>query len=101
MARKLHFVAYLKAGPSASYPSTWRHPSASLDDLFRPERWEHIARTLEAPRFDAFFFADGLGMPDLYKDRFNDYLDRGGQLSLRDPMGLPPLARARSISGWG
>lgn len=81
MAKKIHLVAYLKAGPSARYPSTWCHPSASLDDLFRPERWEHIARTLEAARFDAFFFADGLGIPNLYKDSFDDFLGRGSDCS--------------------
>ena len=89
--RKMHLVAYLKAGPSASYPSTWRHPSATLDDLFDPGRWEHIARVLEAARFDACFFADGLGIPDLYKGSYDDYLGRGGQLSLMDPMTLLPL----------
>lgn len=36
---KMHLVAYLMAGPSASYASTWRHPSATLDDLFDPGRW--------------------------------------------------------------
>ena len=102
MSKKMHLVAYLKAGPSASYPSTWRHPSAPLDDIFTPERWEHIARTLEAARFDAFFFADGLGIPDLYKGSYDDYLGRGGQLSLLDPMALLPLmARVTSHLGLG
>ena len=91
MPKKMHLVAYLKAGPSASYPSTWRHPSATLDDIFTYERWEHLARMLEAARFDAFFFADGLGIPDLYKGNYDDYLGRGGQLSLLDPLALLPL----------
>jgi len=102
MPKKMHLVAYLKAGPSASYPSTWRHPAATLDDLFTAERWEHIARTLEAARFDAFFFADGLGIPDLYKGSYDDYLGRGGQLSLLDPMALLPLmARVTQHLGLG
>jgi len=68
MARgRMHLVAYLKAGPNTSYPSTWRHPGATLDDLFDPGRWEHIARVMEAACFDACFFADGLGIPDLYQ----------------------------------
>ncbi|MDB5414983.1 MAG: class flavin-dependent oxidoreductase [Rubritepida sp.] len=100
--RKMNIVAYLKAGPSASYPSTWRHPSASLDDLFEPERWENIAKTMEAARFDACFFADGLGIPDLYKGSYDDYLGRGGQLSLMDPMTLLPLmARVTKHLGLG
>jgi FMN-dependent oxidoreductase (nitrilotriacetate monooxygenase family) len=100
--RKLHLVAYLKAGPSFSYPSTWRHSQATLDDLFTPERWEHIARVLEAAKFDAFFFADGLGIPDLYKGRYDDYVGRGGQLSLVDPMVLvPQMARVTTRLGLG
>lgn len=48
MPRKMHLVAYLKTGPSASYPGSWRHPTATLHDLFDPSRYEHIARVLEA-----------------------------------------------------
>ncbi|WP_424813936.1 NtaA/DmoA family FMN-dependent monooxygenase [Roseococcus sp. YIM B11640] len=102
MPKKMHLVAYLKAGPSASYPSTWRHPAATLDDLFTAERWEKLARTMEEARFDACFFADGLGIPDLYKGSYDDYLGRGGQLSLMDPMVLLPLmARATKHLGLG
>jgi FMN-dependent oxidoreductase (nitrilotriacetate monooxygenase family) len=98
----MHLVAYLKTGPSASYPGGWRHPTASLDDLFEPERYEHIARVLESALFDACFFADGLGLPDLYKNSFDDYVGRGGQLSLLDPMVvLPLMARATRHLGLG
>ncbi|MBP0494577.1 NtaA/DmoA family FMN-dependent monooxygenase [Roseomonas indoligenes] len=99
---KMHLVAYLKAGPNASYPSTWRHPAASLHDLFTAERWEHIARVLEEARFDACFFADGLGIPDLYKGSYAEYARRGGQLSLMDPMTLlPMMARVTRHLGLG
>jgi FMN-dependent oxidoreductase (nitrilotriacetate monooxygenase family) len=100
--RKMHLVAYLKAGPNHSYPGGWRHPSATLDDLFEPSRYEHIARVLEAARFDACFFADGLGIPDIYRGSYDDYLGRGGQLSLLDPMVLLPyMARVTSRLGLG
>ncbi len=100
--RKMHLVAYMKTGPSASYPSGWRHPTATLDDIFEPARWEHIARVLEAGFFDACFFADGLGLPDLYKGRFDEYVGPGGQLSLLDPMVvLPLMARVTSRLGLG
>ncbi len=99
---KMHLVVYLMSGPSASYPSTWRHPQATLDDLFEPERWEHIARVLEAAKFDAFFFADSLGIPDLYKGSYDDYMGRGGQMSLVDPMVLvPQMARVTTRLGLG
>jgi FMN-dependent oxidoreductase (nitrilotriacetate monooxygenase family) len=98
----MHLVAYLMSGPSASYPSSWRHPAATLDDLFEPGRWEHLAKVMEAAYFDACFFADSLGIPDLYKGSYADYMGRGGQMSLLDPMTLLPLmARVTSHLGLG
>ena len=100
--RKMHLVAYLKTGPTASYASAWRHPSAPLHDIWDGERYEHLARVLEDARFDAGFFADGLGLPDVYKNSFADYIGRGGQTSLIDPMTvLPLMARATRHLGLG
>jgi len=100
--RKMHLVAYLKTGPTASYASAWRHPSASLDDIWDAERYENVARLLEAARFDAGFFADGMGLPDIYKNSYADYVGRGGQLSLIDPMTvLPLMARVTRHLGLG
>lgn len=94
-ARKMHLCAYLKTCATASYAPAWRHPAAPLHDIWEPERYEHLARTLEAARFAVAFFADGLGVPDLYRDSYADYLGRGGQTSLLDPMVvLPLMARA-------
>ena len=98
----MHLVAYLKTGPTASYASAWRHPAAPLDDIWDPERYEHVARVLEEARFDAAFFADGLGLPDLYRNSFADFIGRGGQTSLLDPMTvLPLMARVTRHLGLG
>src|SRR5471032_2629145 len=100
--RKMHLAAYLKTGPTASYASAWRHPSAPLHDIWEPERYEHLARCLEEARFDAGFFADGLGLPDIYKNTYADYIGRGGQASLLDPMTvLPLMARVTKHLGLG
>ena len=102
VSRKMHLVAYLKTGPTATYASAWRHPAAPLHDVWDPERYEHLARTLEAARFDAGFFADGLGLPDIYKNSLADYIGRGGQTSLIDPMTvLPLMARVTTRLGLG
>lgn len=90
-SRKMHLVAYLKTGPTASYAGRWRHPSAPLHDIWDAERYEHIARCLEVARFDAAFFTDGLGLPDLYKGSYANYIGRGDQVSLIDPMIVLPL----------
>jgi hypothetical protein len=42
---------------------TWRHLRAPLRDICG---------------FDAAFFADGLGVSDLYRDSYADYFGRGG-----------------------
>ncbi len=100
--RKMHLVAYLKTSPTASYAGGWRYPGAPLDDIWEPSRYEHLARMLEAARFDAGFFADSMGVPDIYKNSYADYLGRGGQMSMLDPMMvLPLMARVTTHLGLG
>jgi FMN-dependent oxidoreductase (nitrilotriacetate monooxygenase family) len=98
----MHLVAYLKTGPTANHPGGWRHPAADLDDIFEPGRYEHLARVLEAARFDAGFFADTFGLPDIHGNDFKVYLGLGGQISYLDPLAvLPLMARVTSHLGLG
>jgi FMN-dependent oxidoreductase (nitrilotriacetate monooxygenase family) len=100
--RRMHLVAYLKTGPTSNYPGAWRHPDSDLDDILRPERYEHIARVLEAARFDACFFADTFGLSDNYQGGFATHLGRGGQISFLDPLSiLPQMARMTTRLGLG
>jgi FMN-dependent oxidoreductase (nitrilotriacetate monooxygenase family) len=86
-ARRMHFVAFLLAGPTAHHHGAWRHPEADLG-VFTPEWYEHIARVLEAGRFDSLFFADILGLYDLYGGKFDTIVRQGGQMGLLDPVPL-------------
>jgi len=100
--RKMHLLAYVKTGPTAQLAGAWRHPAAPIDDIFDPERYEYMARVLEAAMFDGCFFADTLGLPDVYKGSYDTYLRYGGQLSYLDPMiVLPVMARATRHLGLG
>jgi FMN-dependent oxidoreductase (nitrilotriacetate monooxygenase family) len=100
--RKMHLLAYVKTGPTAQLAGSWRHPEAPIDDVFSPERYEYMAKVLEAARFDGCFFADTLGLPDVYKGSYDTYLRYGGQLSYLDPMiVLPVMARATKHLGLG
>src|SRR5215467_14993803 len=99
---KMHLVAYLKTGPTANHVGAWRHPESRLDDILEPSRYEHIARELEAAKFDGCFFADLFGLYDIHKGGFDTYLEKGGQISFLDPMMvLPLMARVTSRLGLG
>jgi FMN-dependent oxidoreductase (nitrilotriacetate monooxygenase family) len=95
MSRQMHLVAYLMSGPTSHHHGMWRHPETD-NSFLTPEYWESIARTLEAGKFDAFFFADATAF---YSETV---LERGGQMSMLDPVVLVSmLARATSHIGLG
>ena len=100
--RKMHLVAYLKTGPTAMHVGGWRHPESTLDDILEPSRYEHIARVLEAAKFDGCFFADLFGLYDVHQGSFDAYVRRGGQISFLDPtVVLPVMAAATRNLGLG
>lgn len=100
--RRMKLVAYVKTGPTANHAGGWRHPAAALHDIFDPARYEQLARTLEEAKFDAAFFADSFGIPDVYGGTFDTYIGRGGQISYLDPMiVLPLMARVTRHLGLG
>src|SRR5437764_327272 len=100
--RRMNLIAYLKTGPTANHPGGWRHPAADLHDIFEPSRYEHLARVLENARFDAGFFADTFGLPDMHKGGYETYLGMGGQITYVDPMAvLPLMARVTTHLGLG
>ena len=102
MTRKMRLVAYLKTGPTALHVGGWRHPEATLDDILNPERYQHIARVLEAAKFDGCFFADLFGLYDVHQGSFDAYVRRGGQISYLDPtVVLPVMAAATRHLGLG
>ncbi len=100
--RQMHLIAYLKTGPTALHVGGWRHPEATLDDILDAGRYEHIARVLEAARFDGCFFADLFGLYDVHQGSFDAYLRRGGQISYLDPtVVLPVMAAVTRHLGLG
>ncbi len=100
--RQMHLVAFLLTGATCHHHGAWRHPESDVEGLLTPERYEHIARVLEAGKFDSLFFADILGLYDLYGGRFDTMVGRGGQVCLLDPaMLLPAMARVTERIGLG
>ncbi len=100
--RTMHLVAFLMTGPTCHHHGAWRHPESDVEDMLDPARYEHIARVLEAGCFDSLFFADILGLYDLYGSSFATMVRRGGQLCLLDPaVLLPIMARVTRRIGLG
>jgi alkanesulfonate monooxygenase SsuD/methylene tetrahydromethanopterin reductase-like flavin-dependent oxidoreductase (luciferase family) len=98
----MNLIAYLKTGPTANHPGGWRHPEADLHDIFEPTRYENLAHILENARFDAGFFADTIGLPDMHKGGYETYLGMGGQITYVDPLAvLPLMARVTTHLGLG
>jgi FMN-dependent oxidoreductase (nitrilotriacetate monooxygenase family) len=63
--RQMALVAFLQAQNCSDFAASWRHPEARADS-WSPEYYQHIARVLEAGKFDLGFFDDRLSMPDMY-----------------------------------
>jgi FMN-dependent oxidoreductase (nitrilotriacetate monooxygenase family) len=100
--REMHLIAYLKTGPTAQHTGGWRHPESTLDDILDASRYEHIARTLEAAKFDGCFFADLFGLYDIHEGSYDAYVRRGGQISFLDPtVVLPVMAAVTRHLGLG
>jgi len=100
--RQMHLVAYLKTGPTAMHVGGWRHPESTLDDILDASRYQHIARVLEAAKFDGCFFADLFGLYDIHGGSYDAYVRRGGQISFLDPtVVLPVMAAATRNLGLG
>jgi FMN-dependent oxidoreductase (nitrilotriacetate monooxygenase family) len=98
----MHLIAYLKTGPTAQHTGGWRHPESTLDDILDASRYEHIARTLEAAKFDGCFFADLFGLYDIHEGSYDAYVRRGGQISFLDPtVVLPVMAAVTRHLGLG
>lgn len=100
--RQMHLVAFLMTGPTCHHHGAWRHPESDVDGVLSPERYEHLARVLEAGKFDSLFFADILGLYDLYNGSYDTMVGRGGQVCLLDPaVLLPAMARVTRHIGLG
>ena len=100
--RQMRLVAYSKTGPTARHMGGWRHPESMLDDFLTPARYAQYARTLEDAKFDGCFFADLIGIYDIYGGNYDTYVRNGGQISYLDPkVVLPVMAAATSHLGLG
>ncbi|NKC11767.1 MAG: NtaA/DmoA family FMN-dependent monooxygenase [Gammaproteobacteria bacterium] len=99
--RQIHFVAFLQAQNCTTLPAAWRHPDARTD-TYSPEYYQHIARVLEAGKFDIGFFDDRLAMPDLYGGDHAHTVQNGIRCVKMDPIAcLMTMGAATTHLGLG
>ncbi|GAY11442.1 LLM class flavin-dependent oxidoreductase [Pseudonocardia sp. N23] len=78
MTRQMTMVGFMQAGNVTVYSGSWRYPSADLGFLTM-DYYQHIAKTLEAGRFDCVFFDDRLAMPGVYGNSVADTVRYGAR----------------------
>ncbi|MEM9683423.1 MAG: LLM class flavin-dependent oxidoreductase [Pseudomonadota bacterium] len=83
--RQIHFVAFLQAQNCTTIPASWRHPDARTD-TYSPDYYQHIARVLEAGKFDIGFFDDRLAMPDMFSGDHGHTVENGIRCVKMDPV---------------
>lgn len=99
--RQLHLVAFLQAQNCTTLPASWRHPEARTD-TYSPDYYQHIARVLEAGKFDMGFFDDRLAMPDLYSGDHAHTVENGIRCVKMDPVTcLMTMAGVTEKLGFG
>lgn len=83
-------------------PGLWRHPRDESRRYLDIDYWIQVAETLERGKVDAVFFADVLGIYDVYGGT-SDAAVRGGiQFPVNDPLQLvPAMAAATKHLGFG
>ena len=83
--RQMALVAFLQAQNCTTLPASWRHPE-SRDDFTTAGYFQHIARVLEAGKFDIGFFDDRLAMPDMYTGDHAHTVEHGIRCVKMDPV---------------
>ena len=83
--RQMTLVAFLQAQNCSNYVGSWRHPQTQ-SDFMSARYYQHIARVLEAGKFDLAFFDDRLAMPDKLGDDFREAVRHGVRVVKMDPL---------------
>ncbi len=99
--RQISLVGFLQAQNCTTLPAAWRHPDARTD-AYSPEYYQHIARVLEAGKFDIGFFDDRLAMPDMYRGDHAHTVENGIRCIKMDPVAcLMTMAAVTKHLGLG
>jgi long-chain alkane monooxygenase len=79
----------------------WRHPNARSNEYKSLDFWIEYAQRLEAGGFDTLFFADIIGIPNIYRNGDNAFaVEYGMEVPAVDPsVAIAAIAQATSSIG--
>lgn len=102
MTRPIMLNAFEMLVPGFQSPGLWRHPDDQSRRYADVAYWTELARTLESGGFTGVFFADVLGLYDVYGGNADAAMRGGIQYPLLDPTLLvSALAQATDRIGFG
>src|SRR3546814_6171429 len=83
--RQMTLIGFLQAQNCTNFAASWRHPD-SRTDFLSVDYYQHIARVLEAGKFDLAFFDDRLAMPDILGGDHGHTVSHGIRCVKMDPV---------------
>jgi len=102
MRRQIHLNAFDMACPGHIQQGMWTHPRDQSVRVNELQYWMDYARKLEAGLFDGIFFADVVGVYDVYGGSPDAAVSGGVQLPANDPtIVIPAMAAVTSNLAFG
>ncbi|WP_019413931.1 LLM class flavin-dependent oxidoreductase [Paenisporosarcina sp. TG20] len=95
MAKQIRLNAFDMTSAMHNSHGLWKHPSSKRHIQYKDlDYWVELAKLLERGKFDAVFFADVLGIYDVYQDSKTPAIRDGLQVPLIDPAFVVPTMAA-------
>ena len=99
--RQMVLVGFLQAQNCSNFAASWRHPNSRLD-FMSADFYRHIAKVLEAGKFQLAFFDDRLSMPEYQSGSYAEAIANGIRCVKMDPVAcMMPMAMATERLGLG
>ncbi|MEH7386877.1 LLM class flavin-dependent oxidoreductase [Bacillus sp. JJ1521] len=91
MAKQIRLNAFDMTSAMHNSHGLWKHPNSERHLRYKDlDYWIDLAKLLERGKFDAVFFADVLGIYDVYQQSKDPSIRDGVQVPLNDPAFVVP-----------
>ncbi|MED4454023.1 LLM class flavin-dependent oxidoreductase [Metabacillus fastidiosus] len=101
MKKKIRLNAVEMANPIQDNAGLWIYPGNRVDRYKDLDYWIELAQLLEKGKFDSLFFADILGVYDVYKNSRDTAIREGLYVPINDPSyAIPAMAAVTEHLGF-